>query len=212
MFGLALANTPSSPTVRKLYSLYLMALAQPRRAIEQLELALEEDPLDFYFRLILALAFLMDGDTATAISECRRVLEFDEHTSMANLGLLFGYLELGDMEEAERAAEAAHLAGAFHWVVRGSLAGLLKRRGETSRASAILQSIGDGAAYGAPAGLLCYYLIANELDQAAEWAKKSIEQRQPSILLYMRLPIAQELRRSSHWPALAKLMNLPDGA
>jgi TolB-like protein len=210
LFNLALAHTPPSPTVRKLYSLYLLAIGQPRRGIEELELALREDPLDFYFRLMLALALLMEGDRAAAISECRRVLEFDEHASMANLVLIFVHFELGDVNEAVHAAETAHISGAFHWAVSGSLAGLLKRRGETERASTILQTMGDGTAYGAPAGFLCYHLISGEVDQAADWAEKAIEQRQPSIVLYLRLPFARDLRSSARWPALARLMNLPD--
>jgi hypothetical protein len=41
-------------------------------------------------------------------------------------------------------------------------------------------------------------------------AEKAIEQREPAVIYFLLLPIAKDLRRSSRWPALAKMMNLPD--
>jgi hypothetical protein len=70
--------------------------------------------------------------------------------------------------------------------------------------------LGDGTAPGAPLGFIHYHLICSEIEQAAGWAGKAIERREPAIIYFLLLPLAKALRRSSRWPALAKMMNLPD--
>lgn len=39
------------------------------------------------------------------------------------------------------------------------------------------------------------------------WTRKALEQRDALLVLTV-----QRLRSSPHWPALAKMMNLPEGA
>ena len=87
---------------------------------------------------------------------------------------------------------------------------MFMRTGDTSGAGAMLQKLGDGQAYGAPLGFVSCYLLCSEIDLAADWAEKAIEQRDPTLLGYLRFPYAKELLGSSRWPKLAKMMNLPD--
>jgi hypothetical protein len=62
---------------------------------------------------------------------------------------------------------------------------------------------------GAPLGFAYYYLVGSEVEQAVEWTEKLIEQREPILLFLLMLALGGALRRSSRWPALAKIMNLP---
>ena len=78
------------------------------------------------------------------------------------------------------------------------------------RAEAVLETLGDGTAFGAPFGFVYYHLICSEIEQAADWAEKAIEQREPWVIFLLLLPLAKDLRQSSRWPALAKMMNLPE--
>ena len=84
------------------------------------------------------------------------------------------------------------------------------RTGNTSRAAAVLHDLGDGTAYGAPLGFVIYYLMSSETELAADFAEKAIAQRQAIVTMFMRMPIARALWASPRWPALAKMMNLPD--
>jgi hypothetical protein len=88
---------------------------------------------------------------------------------------------------------------------------MLMRTGDNSGAGAMLRKLGDGQAYGAPLGFVSYYLLCSEIDLAADWAEKAIEQRDQALHSFLRFPYAKELLQSSRWPALAKMMNLPDG-
>ena len=60
---------------------------------------------------------------------------------------------------------------------------------------------------GAALGWAAYHLVRLEFDQAAEWTAKAIEQRDPRVMIL--LPY---MRTSSRWPALAKMLNLPEVA
>jgi hypothetical protein len=120
------------------------------------------------------------------------------------------YLERGALDESAHAAEKAHSLAPWSLPAAGQLAGVLARTGDTSGATAVLRGLGDGTAYGALLGFVGYYLTCSEIGLAADYAEKAIAQRQPMVTLYMRLPLAKELRASPRWPALAKMMNLSD--
>jgi tetratricopeptide (TPR) repeat protein len=160
--------------------------------------------------MLLEFCFLIAGRPADAARECHRILELDENYHLAYLHLSFGHAQQGELEKAVSTADKAHSLAPWNLTITGYLAGLLKRTGDVSRAVTMLQKLGDGKAYGAPLGFVYYYLVCSEIDQAANWAEKAIEQRAQAIPAVLRLPLAKELRSSSRWPALAKMMNLPE--
>jgi hypothetical protein len=91
------------------------------------------------------------------------------------------------------------------------LCGLLKLTGNAMRAEAVRETLGDGTAPGTPLGFIHYHLICSDIELAARWAEKAIKQREPAIIYFLLHPLARALRRSSRWPGLAKMMNLPQG-
>jgi len=88
----------------------------------------------------------------------------------------------------------------------GQLAALLVRTGATSRAEALLEGLRPGTTWGAPAGMAVFHAMCGEFDRAAEWAGRAIEDRFP-LLVPMLRPLLQQ---SPGWPALARMMNLPE--
>jgi hypothetical protein len=81
---------------------------------------------------------------------------------------------------------------------------------EENRAEELIKKLMQSDAYCAPLGLALYYALCGETDKAADWLQKSIEQRYPSNLTYYCF--RPFLRSGPRWPALAKLMNLPEEA
>ena len=62
LFRLAMARDPVPPDVRNVYGyFYLLSIGRTEDAIQENERALQEDPLNLVFRLILAYALLRDG-------------------------------------------------------------------------------------------------------------------------------------------------------
>jgi hypothetical protein len=73
---------------------------------------------------------------------------------------------------------------------------------------ALLDKLLPGDAYGAPLALATFHLALSEIDQAAEWTGKAIEQRHPATFFYLNVH-GRALRASRWWPDLARRLNLP---
>jgi tetratricopeptide (TPR) repeat protein len=140
------------------------------------------------------------------------VLELDENFHLAQLYLSQAYVQLGEIERALACAERAYSLAPWARAGAGHLAGLLELTGHEGRARTVLETLGDGTACAAPVGFVYYHLVGSRIEQAADWAEKAIEQREPLAVFLALLPLALELRRSSRWPQLAKMMNLPQSA
>ncbi len=210
LFGMAMTRGPLPGGARMRYGHYLYCIGRPEAAMQEQENAVLGDPLNLQLRSILAVALMTAGRDADAAGECRRILELDENYHLGHLYLSRAYMQLGQIEKALASAEKAYSLAPWARTGTGYLAGLLKLTGDTGRADAMLEKLGDGTASGAALGFVHYHLLCSEIDQAAGWAKKAIEQREPAVIYFLMLSLAKDLRRSSHWPALAKMMNLPD--
>jgi len=91
------------------------------------------------------------------------------------------------------------------------LAGVLRRTGDVSRAGGLLEKLGPGHVKRAH-GLALFHLVCGDIDQAADSVEKAIEQRDPDIMILLNVAVSRGLRSSPRWPALARLMNLPEAA
>jgi hypothetical protein len=60
-----------------------------------------------------------------------------------------------------------------------------------------------------PFSRVFFHVLRSEIDQAADWYEKSIEQRELFAVICVPAPAVRPLRESVRWPRLAKLMNLP---
>jgi serine/threonine-protein kinase len=210
-FQLAMAGDAIPPWVRGNYALfYLLLMGRPLEAVEELQRALKEDPLNLFLRTMLALCLLVAGRDLEASAELRQVLEIDEKYPIAYPMLAILHWSQGLIPEALAFAEKMHSLAPWIPMPIGALAGLLRLSGDTSRAEALLEKLRPGQAYAAPTGLAIFHLYCSEIDKAADWVEKAIEQRYPLILHIMRGPLGKALRSSARWPALARQMNLPD--
>ncbi len=208
-FVLAMACEPISSPVRHFYSLfYLAPLGRMPEAFAQIELALREDPLNPMLRLAPAMYLLGAGDPAGE-ALMLSILELNEHFWIPMLWLSAFYQSRGRTQQALTFAESAYalVPGAI-----GQVAGVLKRSGERTRAEALRALLGSGDAYGAPAQLLAYHMACDELDMAAGWLEKAIEQRDTRAPWLMPHLFGPVFTASPHWPRLARMMNLPNSA
>ena len=210
LFRSAMASNTVSPVVHWLAGHYLLSIGDFKPAIQEMERALEADPLNISYRRSLAFCLLGSGQLEDASAQCRRNVEFDENEYWSYFLLSLIHEQRGDLEEAVQFARKAYSLAPWMLPVVAILAGVLMRTGATSEASTILQKLGDGQAYGAPLAFVIYYLLCSQIDLAVDWARKAIEQRDAALTSYLHLPPVKELRRSSRWPALAKMMNLAD--
>jgi hypothetical protein len=72
-----------------------------------------------------------------------------------------------------------------------------------------MQMLGESQAIGdAPAHAL-FHLLCGDVDRGADWAEKAIEERDLSIMIYLRFVVCKALRASHRWPKIASMLNLP---
>jgi hypothetical protein len=113
--------------------------------------------------------------------------------------------------EALPFAEKAYSLAPWYTPNVGTYAGLLVRAGQQNRGKELIKRLSSGQVYGTPMGLAIYHTCCNEIDLAADWIEKAIEERFPSVAYWLQTGIAEPLRASPRWPKLAALMNLPEG-
>jgi serine/threonine protein kinase len=205
-WDLAMTREPVSREVRFWYgNHHLLPIGRPLEAVEVMARYLPEDPLNLMYRHHLAVGLRHAGRLEDAEAELRKVLEVDENYPLAvgTLGALCAQQRRFD--EALTLTERAHALIPWANPIIGQLAALLVRAGATSRAEALIDNLRSGKAYGAPTGLAVFHALCGEFDQAAEWAEQAIEERY-GLLIHILGPL---LGSTSHWPALARRMNLP---
>jgi eukaryotic-like serine/threonine-protein kinase len=211
-FTLATASDAASPWVLAyLGAFYLLALGRRVEAIEQVGRAVQGDPLDFTIRAVMAACLGGVGRYAEAETHLRQILGLDPNASLAYYGLTNLYVARRMFVEALPFAEKAYSLAPSLQAITGLFAGLLIRTGEPSRGKELVQTLGAGRVYGASMGLAVFHICCDEIDLAADWIEKAIEERYPSVVYWLQTAIAEPLRASPRWPKLAALMNLPEG-
>ena len=187
---------------------YLRALGLRQEAVEQMQRAVEQDPLNVAWRAILAHTLSTSEMYDRALEELRKALELDESHWLPNFILADTYLASGNLPEAAAAAEKAYRANPRHSMTWGILAAVLARRGEKDRAAALVREGGESP--NPIWGRVLYHLSCSEIDQAASWYERMIQQREPFAVIFASDSVLKPLRMSGHWPKLARLMNLPE--
>jgi len=202
----AMASEPVSRDVLFWYgNHYLLPVGRTLEAIDAMERGLEGDPLNLLYRHHYARGLRLAGRIEQAESELRTILEINPNYphALGTLGLF--YAQQGRLEEALRLSEKAHALMPWSTLTSGQLAALLLQTGKTDSAEPLQQQLKNGPEQTTSIGLVAFYGLCGEIEEAAKWAERAIEHR------YM--PFVHNLspffRSTPRWPGLAKRMNLP---
>jgi TolB-like protein len=213
-FKLAMDGDSVPASVRWCYAFYyLMPYGRLNEAVKELERTVEEDPLNIGMRIALINGLHGAGRDDRAIAEAEKILAIDKNRWNVYLALGRIYAYRGQFAEALAAAEKAYQLASWNSRVTALFAGVLMRSGERGRAEEVVEKLAEsGDAYGTPMALAVYHAMCGETEAAADCFQKAIEQRDPSVIGYLRTPVMKILQSSPRWPALAKQMNLPEVA
>jgi eukaryotic-like serine/threonine-protein kinase len=210
-FALATADDALPPwALAYLSGYYLLALGRKKEALDQVERAVQGDPLHPGIRSAMAGRLAAVGRYAEAEMHLRQILDLDPNSAFAYVRLADIYAARRMFVEALPFADKAYSLAPWAAQATGLYAGLLTRTGERNRGKELIQRLGSGQAYGAPFGLAIFHAYSGEIDLAADWFEKAIEERYPGLNLWLRSPSGEPLRASPRWPKLAALMNLPE--
>jgi eukaryotic-like serine/threonine-protein kinase len=209
-FHTAMAHQPVPPLVRTLYALsYLTPAGRATEAIQQMELALQEDPLNPLMQIQQAITLVAAGRDEDAARRLLEILEMDPTVGPANGYLAVYHLVRGDMDQALAFQTKAFAQSPTVPNAIGGMAGLLARTGDTAGAEALIQKLRPDA-FGAPRALAIYHWMLGDLNAMADWMEKAINQHDPTILSMLRQWYGRELRNTPHWARLMRKLNLPE--
>jgi eukaryotic-like serine/threonine-protein kinase len=207
-FEIAMSGRCISAETRWAYaSFYLQPLGRFRESVAEMRRAVEEDPLNVSWRSILGSHLNLSQMNDQAEEEILKALEIDENHWLANCILGQIYMATGRYAAAAVAAEKAHHVNPLHSMPCAVLAAGLVKLGKTDRAAEVLREMGQSPK---PIwGRVEYHMYRSELDVAADWYEKMIDQREPFAVIYAGSSLCKDLRQSPRWPALAREINLP---
>jgi eukaryotic-like serine/threonine-protein kinase len=210
-FDIAFSRQPVSPYLRHLYGyFYLRKVGRALDAVDQHRRALEEDPLNLIMRVGLAVSLTVAGKDDEALVAARRILELDPDFVPAYTLQALNVTK-APLPEALAFAEKGLSLAPWNLIMAGLLAGLLVKSGDRNRAAELIGGLGDGRGKAAPVAFATYHLLCGEVDKAAAWTEKALEQKSEMVAMLLLTPPWKPLLRSSaRWPKLAKMMNLPE--
>jgi len=185
----------------------LSALGRFDESAAEIRRTVELDPLVVLWRGVLMAHLVCAQQYEEALGESATALDVSSSEIHPHLAMAEAYLGLGRIDEALASAERAHRNLPQQSMGTGFLAAVLVRRGERDRADMLVEQIG-----GTPTpiwGRVWYHLLCSEIAEAAAWYEKMIVAREIFAPVYAMSPYTAELRASSYWPRLARMMNLP---
>ena len=201
-FRRAMAHEPVPPGVRHFYGwFHLLLVGRMEEAIEQQKQGLKEDPLNISWNMLLAYSLITAGRPLEAGAAAQRVLEFDANNAWGCLALAWA------LALQERWGEALHAAEKVTPMIPealGFLAAVLKHVRQANRAGEFIQKLISGEPYGIPKALSTYYFMSGEIEKAADWIEKMIEQRHLNAAHHALIFSHSSLR----YHALLRKMNL----
>jgi TolB-like protein/DNA-binding winged helix-turn-helix (wHTH) protein len=211
-FKMAMTREPVPAYVRWYCATYLLLAGRVQESADQCLRGLKDDPLNFIGRFHYAAALLGAGNDDAGEAELRELCALHPNLYQSFYLLSLSQSLRGLHAEALATAENAYTLAPWNTGTTGVFAGALMRAGERRRAEELLQDLLPGDGYGTPLGLLVYSVMCSEIEQAANWAWKVLEQRDPRlifIVMLMRSPSRSLLRSSGGWPALAARLDIP---
>jgi serine/threonine protein kinase/Tfp pilus assembly protein PilF len=210
-FTLATADDALSPwALAYLGQFYLVASGRKKEGVDQIERAVQGDPLHPGIRTVMAGCLAAVGRYAEAEAHLRQILDLDPNFAFAYLGLAGHYAARRMFVEALPFAEKAYSLAPWLPSATGMYAGLLTRTGEQNRGKELVQRLGSGQVYGTPIGLAIFHACCGEFDLGADSFEKAIEERYPGLARWLQGSIFEPLRASPRWPKLTAMMNLPE--
>ncbi|MBW2644793.1 MAG: protein kinase [Deltaproteobacteria bacterium] len=189
-------------TAHHWYAEYLSWTGRHEEAIAEISRAYEIDPLSLLINYIKAYILFYARHYERAIEQCRKTLELDSdfHLPYRTLGRV--YLEKGMYEEAITAYQKS---GNRH-----GLGIAYAQAGQKDKALEILGEMKEewkrGAVRALPMARI--YIGLGDSDQALDWLEKSLERREPRMVLLKVDPRFDSLRSNPRFKALLKKMNL----
>jgi len=175
-----------------------------------MERALIDDPLNVLARSHLGGYLFLSGRLREGEAVENQAVELAPGFFIPYFQLACQQVLQGRLAEARANAERGFATAPWNPGVAGVLAGILSLLGEEAEARKLLSRLGDGSAFGTPSGFFAYHAVRSECDRAVDWYERMIQQRDMRAPYISALSFGDRLTSSPRWPALRRMMKLPE--
>ena len=158
-------------------------------------------------RLMRANLLPSSGLEHEALEDARKAVKLDPGFWLGWADLALLYARQQQHTDAMQCAERAMAGAPWCPYSIGLMAAALANQGQANRAEPLLAAL-QADAYAGPVGLAVYFLARGDIESAAEWSAKAVEQRFPAFIPRVIRAFEPSLRRAAAWPAILKTMNL----
>jgi len=210
-FDRARGRQPVSAFVREFYGYFQFLRGESQHAIKIAEQLIQDDPLEVWPRMNLHAYLQAAGRYAEAREQVNRVLELNPNLVVARVSLAMFHADRGSLPHALEEARRAYAVGPWYLDAKATLAAFWRRSGAETEAQELLKGLGSGDGVGESRAHAVFHLLCGEVELGADWTEKAIEQRDLSMMFYLRFVVCKQLRASARWPKIAKMVNLPEG-
>ena len=204
---------PSSPVVRLRYALSsLLPHGRLEEAIEQLRLALEDDPMSLDVRGWLAFFYSVAGQYDLGLAQIQIVLDLDPLSLIGHLMAGHLHRDAGNHTAAVAAfSKACEIASDLPFCL-GWLGHARAMNGDAEGARVILdllRVIGTQTqTYVPPFGFAWIHFALGEMDEAFLWLERAIEARDPMIIPIKTYPFLDPIRSDPRYRLMLDQMRL----
>jgi tetratricopeptide (TPR) repeat protein len=194
----ALADDALAPWTRSSCATgFLLATGGTEEALEHQQRAVVGDPLHPGIRISYATCLMAAGQIDEAEKQIRQTLDFDPNFAAGYNYLAIIYTVRGMYREALSYSEKAPSMLLFHWGVRVAL---LDLTGQKERSENLLAELASSQIPGRAVGIAYFYTVTGNLDQAAVWWEKAIEQRVPLVVHLVSSPLPSPFAKAPIGP------------
>jgi tetratricopeptide (TPR) repeat protein len=210
-YGRALELNPASPEVHYLAYLLLYATGRLDEAITGIRRALELDPLSPLCNNRLGALYIGTGEYDRAIDRLRFAIELDPNYVFAHWHLALTYHYKGLHDDAISIVIKAIAKFGLHPYLMMCLCSCYISVGRITEARRILEELIERsrAAHVSPFVIGVIHLTLGQLDEGFDQMMRSIEERDPLAILYLKAdPLCNPFRSQPRFSAVLRKINL----
>jgi tetratricopeptide (TPR) repeat protein len=193
------------------YGWLLVFVGRLDEAVQEMQRAIELDPLSPVMTLDLSAAYQMKKDYDNATAQCRKALELDPSFYLPHFVL--GWIEMMRGGNYAKAIEEFRIAQTMETqpILVAALGNAYARNGQKDKAMEMLDELNQLARgrFVSPYCQVLIYLGLGENSQATDWLEKAYDERSPWLDWLKVEPIFDPLRSDHRFQALYKKMNFP---
>ena len=206
----AIALNPSQENSHRAYAMMLAALGRHAEAVQEVDRAVELDPLCLVVSTSAAYVRYLGADYDGALAYCRRTTDIDPQYLPARRLIGAVYLQTGRTGDALAVLQAVHAEASHDPIYMASLANARALAGDTAGAGHLLTALRrlSGSRYVSHYHLALAYVGLGDWDSAFAALEQAVVDSDPALVYLVAEPRFAAIRADARYGRLLDLLGL----